>query len=433
MCSSSIRSIPSAIGMLEKLEELDAENCQRLEGTIPDDIGRLLSLRILKLSDTRICYIPRLPESLLSLHIGTNSMTELPDLSNLINLRELNLEIPQVPEFCLGEEDSTFVDTTELIRHPSPWWIGRLCNLESLKLSCDNISVLHPDIGLLSELKRLELVCLNLQFLPRLPSSLLCLLIKSSRSLESSIDLSNLKELSELRIYSSAITGVHGLDGLENLQTLDLQALNALERLPDLSNLKKLNELHLGHCHNLVDIRSIQGLGHLRILELIEIVQLERVPDLSNLKKLTELHLRQCHNLTEIRSFEGLENLKMLELGELPLLEGLPDLSDLKKLTKLDVRQCHHLVKIQGRLDSLEDLCIYGCRSLVEMPAPSSFKNLKSLQLRDCEMLDMQQDWVPKSDPVDTEFRSSECLMMKRLGICVCQLGRHFFLPSLPS
>ncbi|XP_056174690.1 disease resistance protein L6-like [Syzygium oleosum] len=381
MCGSSIRSIPSAIGMLEKLEEIDAEFCRRLEGTIPDDIGRLLSLRILKVSNTRICYIPRLPESLLSLHIGTNSMKIFPDLSNLINLTELNLEIAQVPEFCLAEENSIFVDTTELVRDPSPWWIGRLCNLESLKLSCDSITVLHADFGLLSELKRLELLCFNLQFLPRLPSSLLCLHIKSSRSLETSIDLSNLKELSELRIHSCAITDIDGLEGLENLQTLDLRALNKLERLPDLSNLKKLNELHLGHCHNLSNLHSIQGLGNLRILKLMEILQLERLPDLSNLKKLTELHLQQCYSLSEIQSFEGLENLIMLKLGELPLLERLPDLSNLRKLRKLDIQQCHTLVEIQGTLDSLEDLCIYGCNSLVEVPDPASFKNLKSLKI----------------------------------------------------
>ncbi|KAF7851735.1 hypothetical protein BT93_L2927 [Corymbia citriodora subsp. variegata] len=391
MRGSSIRSIPSAIGMLEKLKEIDAEFCQRLEGTIPEDIGRLSSLEILNFSNTRICNIPKLPESLLSLHIGTDSMKTLPDLSNLINLTELNLEISQVPNFCLAEEDSTFVDTTELEWDPSPRWIGNLCNLESLKLSCDTITVLHGDIGLLSELKRLELLCFNLQILPSLPSSLLCLLIKSSRSLETSIDLSNFEELSELRIYSSAITDVHGLEGLKNLQILDLRALNTHERLLNLSNLKKLNELQLGHCLNLIDLQSIQSLGNLRILKLIGILQLDKLPNLSNLKKLTELHLLQCHSLTEIQSFEGLEKLIVLKLGELPLLERLPDLSNLKKLTKLDLQQCHNLVKIQGRLDSLEDLCIYGCNSLVDLPDPSSFKNLKSLQLHDCEMLAMDQ------------------------------------------
>ncbi|XP_039162957.1 disease resistance protein RPV1-like [Eucalyptus grandis] len=227
MRGSSIRSIPSAIGMLEKLKEIDAEFCQCLEGTIPEDIGRLSSLEILKFSNTTICNIPKLPESLLSLHIGSNSMKRLPDLSNLINLTELNLEISQVPEFCLAEEDSTCVDMTELGRDPSP-------------------------------------------------------------------------------------------------------------------------------------------------------------------------------SLTEIQSFEGLEKLTVLRLGELPLLERLPDLSNLKKLTKLDLQQCHKLVKILGRLDSLEDLCIYGCNSLVELPDPSSFKNLKSLQLRDCEMLQTDQVWVSKSDTFDT-------------------------------
>ncbi|KAI6681216.1 hypothetical protein NL676_035097 [Syzygium grande] len=143
------------------------------------------------------------------------------------------------------------------------------------------------------------------------------------------------------------------------------------ERLPDLFNVKKLNELHLGHCHNLLDVQSIESLGNLRTLKLIEIPLLKRLPDSSNLKKLTELHLRYCCGLTEIKSFEGLENLMMLKLGELPLLERLPNLSNLKKLTQLDLRRCHNLVKIQGRLEALEDLCIKGCRSLDEVVDPA--------------------------------------------------------------
>ncbi|KAL3745591.1 hypothetical protein ACJRO7_014673 [Eucalyptus globulus] len=230
-----------------------------------------------------------------------------------------------------------------------------------------------------------------------------------------------------------SLVDIQSIEGLASLRILKLIEIPLLERLPELSKLKKLNELQLGHCHNLIDLQSIEGLGNLRTLKLIEIPLLKRLPDLSNLKKLTELHLRYCHGLTEIKSFDGLENLMILKLGELPLLERLPNLSNLRKLTHLDLRQCHNLVKIQGRLESLEDLSIKGCRSLDEMFDPaSSFKKLKSLQIHDCEKLHLDRIWVSKFERSNRVYGNSRCLILSKMGICVCQLGRQFFLPSLP-
>ncbi|KAI3442200.1 ADP-ribosyl cyclase/cyclic ADP-ribose hydrolase [Psidium guajava] len=230
------------------------------------------------------------------------------------------------------------------------------------------------------------------------------------------------------------LINVQSIKGLASLGILKLIEIPLLERFPDLSNLKKLNELHLGHCHSLIEVQSIEGLGNLTTLKLIKIPLLKRLPNLSNLKKLAELHLRYCHDLTEIRSFAGLENLMMLKLGELPLLERLPNLSNLKKLAQLDLRRCHNLVKIQGRLDSLEDLCIQGCRSLDEALDPaSSFKKLKSLRIHDCEKLNLDRIWFSKFEVCGIVYENSTCRLLSKIGICVCQLGRQFFLPSLPQ
>ncbi|XP_056174647.1 disease resistance protein L6-like [Syzygium oleosum] len=234
-------------------------------------------------------------------------------------------------------------------------------------------------------------------------------------------------------VHCPNLIDVQSIEGLASLRILKLIKIPLLKRLPDLFNVKKLNELHLGHCHNLMDVQSIESLGNLRTLKLIEIPLLKRFPDSSNLKKLTELHLRYCCGLTEIKSFAGLENLMMLKLGELPLLERLPNLSNLKKLTQLDLRRCHNLVKIQGRLESLEDLCIKGCRSLDEVVDPaSSFKKLKSLRIHDCKKLHLDRIWVSKFEIFDGVYENSTCLILSKVGICVCQLGRQFFLPSLP-
>ncbi|KAL3745587.1 hypothetical protein ACJRO7_014669 [Eucalyptus globulus] len=229
------------------------------------------------------------------------------------------------------------------------------------------------------------------------------------------------------------LTDLQSIEGLVSLRILKLIEIPPLERLPDLSNLKKLSKLQLGRCHNLIDVQSIEGLGNLRTLKLTEIPLLKRLPDLSYLKKLTELHLRYCHGLIEIKIFEGLENLMILKMDELPLLERLPNLSNLKKLTQLDLRRCHNLVKIQGTLGSLEDLCIQGCRSLDEVLDPtSSFKKLRSLRMHDCKKLHLDRIWVSKFKISDRVHMNSTCWRLSNIGICVCMLGRQFFLPSLP-
>lgn len=150
---------------MEKLEEIDAEFCQYLKGAIPDGIGNLLCLRVLKLSNTILSQVPRLPISLITVQISTQSMKTIPELSILINLIDLDLDIREVP---LAKKDPIFVESSQLVQDPSPCWIGQLHNLESLRLSCDTMTALHKDIGLLSQLKKLERLCSNLGSLPSL-------------------------------------------------------------------------------------------------------------------------------------------------------------------------------------------------------------------------------------------------------------------------
>ncbi|KAK3432304.1 hypothetical protein EUGRSUZ_D00732 [Eucalyptus grandis] len=73
MRGTSIREFPGDILNLKKLEEIDFTSCRSLAGKIPDDIGRLSSLAILKLSNTRISG--QLP----------------PSISRLSRLREIHI------------------------------------------------------------------------------------------------------------------------------------------------------------------------------------------------------------------------------------------------------------------------------------------------------------------------------------------------------
>ncbi|XP_048131546.1 outer membrane protein YopM-like [Rhodamnia argentea] len=294
---------------MEKLEQLEVGHVVLEE--ISDNIGKLQFLRILKLQPTRISALPQLPESLITLCFHSYSMKMLPDLSNLLNLRTLDLHLGRQPE-----------DPPILEEAPSDWWIGRLRMLEELYLSCLDITTLSSDIVFLSQLKRLELSCDNLQCLPRLPSNLSSLLIGGSSSLKTTGDLSYLKSLSDLTVMRcDQLTEIQGLEGLENLISLELNELSSLVELPDLTNLKKLKKIHLTYCRKLSEIRDIPK--SLEMLEIGDYSKLQLLPDLSNLKKLKTIHLWDCDELFELRGVPEL--LQILEIVGCFKPQELPD------------------------------------------------------------------------------------------------------------
>ncbi|KAF8028650.1 hypothetical protein BT93_E1328 [Corymbia citriodora subsp. variegata] len=273
MRNSSIRKLPSSIGMLEKLERLEAGGDPYLEGEIPNDIGKLRHVRILILEATRILALPQLPESLITLYFRSFSMGLLPDLSNLLNMRNLSLRL-------WGECNSP----PKLEEAPSGWWIGRLRMLEVLELFCPNITTLSSDVIFLSQLKRLQLVCCNLQCLPRLPTNLSYLMIDSGW-LKTTNDLSNLKALLDLNVRAcDKLTEIQGLEGLENLRSLELEFLQSLAELPDLTSLKKLKKIHLKRCPKLFEIQDSPI--SLEILDIEDCLNLQKLPDPSCFKNL---------------------------------------------------------------------------------------------------------------------------------------------------
>ncbi|KAF7849269.1 hypothetical protein BT93_L1032 [Corymbia citriodora subsp. variegata] len=267
-----LKKLPSAIGMLEKLEELEAWGTF---AEIPVNIGNLPFLKILVLGSTRISEVPRLPESLVNLCCKTTSMETLPNFSSLLNLRNLRLTL----WFNLQ-------GPPKLEAAPSAWWIGTLCMLEFLKLSSPYIGTLSSDLILLSQLKKLKLQCCNLQCLPKLPKNLSYLGIRYCRRMKTANDLSNLKALSDLVIVGcDELMEIQGLEGLGNLRTLELVELPSLAKLPDLTNLNKLKNIHLHTCPKLLEIRhSLETLKVLRIVNCLNLPKSRDPPTVKNVK-----------------------------------------------------------------------------------------------------------------------------------------------------
>ncbi|XP_043713026.1 disease resistance protein RPV1-like isoform X2 [Telopea speciosissima] len=388
------KSFLEGLGSLCSLEELLLYNWAISEGETLGDIGRLSSLRILKLENSSFCNLPasicslsllqsleirncsnlqslpKLPSSLRVLEAEDNSsMKKLSDISNLTNLQELNLR------FC-----------RKLVEIPTD--IGNSTKLESLHLGKSDIPTLPTSINALNRLKVLDIhSCVKLKNLPELPSSLTELNAVGCMSMERLPNLSNLKRLKHLRLdgclklveiqgleeleclvtlcldFCERLTEVECLDGLESLEKLSIKWGTSLERLPNLSSLERLEVLELPHCNRLVEIVGLESLQSLKKLDLYMSTSIERLPDLSNLKKLEELHIDGCKKLTEIQGSDKLESLRIFKMKGCASLKSL-DLSSLKELEKVEVSNCSKLNEIKG-LEGREHLITY--KELEEM------------------------------------------------------------------
>ncbi|KAL3746357.1 hypothetical protein ACJRO7_015334 [Eucalyptus globulus] len=390
--------LPNAIGMLENLEEIHAERCEELEGKIPDEVGNLLLLRILNLSDTRIdampstismlprlqeldlsrCHeikeLPKLPTSLICLRVESRSLLLVPNLSNLTNLEELLLS-----------DGSRYMNGSDLMQTSDLSWIGRLSKLNKLELRLWNNPTPPTELSSLILLEELTLSSLDLQPLEQLPSSLLELRLdnfNSTRSLSS-----NLRSLSILKLCGSRVKEIQ-LHGLLQLRNLTVECCELLERLSILSSLKNLIYIRVCKCSQLVDIQFhgvMESLQYLSIEDCESVERLhaevsndlestselafcgERVSILSTaLKKLKECSLVSCGKLLEIQFVGMLESLEYFLLYHCHAITRLGGLANIKNLRHLAIGMCSQLRVVEGldKLEILDELNIFGCYSL---------------------------------------------------------------------
>ncbi|XP_042499581.1 uncharacterized protein LOC122077777 [Macadamia integrifolia] len=228
------------------LERLDLGNCRSLDN-LDDSIGQLSQLKILIL---KCCVsLKRLPDSigdlksLVQLDLSGLGIEELPDtISKLIFLEEMNIR-----------------DCRSLEKFPDG--VGLLEKLVILDAdSCDNLVKLPTSMRRMTCLRRINLKGDGISNIPDDFSMLLNLMeLKMTATLQSlPIDLSHWRYLKQLNLFKCV--------KLEYLPKLPLSLVElccedcfSLVQLPDLSLLNILAILCLEGCVNLEEIRGLEG------------------------------------------------------------------------------------------------------------------------------------------------------------------------------
>ncbi|XP_043700734.1 probable disease resistance protein RPP1 [Telopea speciosissima] len=225
----------------------------------------------------------------------------------------------------------------------------------------------------------------------------------------------------------------------KNLKVLNLTGCQHLVKTPKLENCR-LEVLILENCENLAETdESICDLESLVILNMRGCTELRNLPyGIGGLSSIKDFNLHLCKGLEKLpdsigllqnletfdSSFCGikdegipdaigwLSSLKILRLGgnnfqslpvtvsSLPVLqtldlrfcnelESLPALIGLRNLKRLNLDNCQSLAEIEGieRLDSLELLMMKNCRSLRKIGKISGLRKLKELIVTDYSML----------------------------------------------
>lgn len=351
MEGSSVRELPSAIGYVEKLEELYAKESSELRGNIPETIGMLAHLRILDLSYTGINGIPQSINKLSQLQTlnlesckELQELTELPEHLTTLNLRyELLhrvrnlLNLKSIVDLVIF--DAFDVPPNELqigIIH----WIGNLPNLKSLELGIPNLSA--SLLGFPPQLKVLKLSCQYLESCSSLPSSLSRLFLAHVDVQRRLPHFAPLRNLTFLNLYHCSV---------HLNESLEIQQLESL--------------LHFSASSCQFNIRGGLHLPKdLRILCLTECKFNDTHLVLSGLKNLKQLELWDCEKLKEVRSLNEVESLQELTVSGCDSLESL-DLSNLWNLESLMLENCDMLRNVNGyhSLNNLKEKSIC-CRNL---------------------------------------------------------------------
>lgn len=233
--SNQLRSHPQPFKLhgLSKLSSLVKLELHLLNITFPPKkLSSLPRLKSLTLRCPNLQHRACLPSSLSTLIIqGIEERTELPHISNLVNLTYLEFQGCQTGDSKLENLE-----------------VGELNSLWAFSLdSCG--------------FRKLDGLCL--------PENLRLLSMQKCEFLEAVPNLSHLKNLTMLNLLMLRnLVEIPGLRKLRSLQNLMIQCCSSLERLEKLSKLKGLRSIKIQFCRKLKDIGDVDRLKSVVQLEI---------------------------------------------------------------------------------------------------------------------------------------------------------------------
>ncbi|CAN0911531.1 Disease resistance protein L6 [Linum grandiflorum] len=392
---TKITKLIGGIGVLKKVQEIDAGNSYLTE--VPADIGKLSSLETL---DIRLHMLgskelPILPKSLKRLYLSSPRVPNLCELKDLEELWFSNCDGPEIP----GDL----------------WMLSKLKSLILADCPCESLPVLP------SSLNRLHIErCTRFKRLPNFTNlNKLTNVVLTCVQVREIIGLAEVKMLEDLSITDAPnLINLNGLENLVHLKKLYLRSCSVLGSLPSLANLTQLQILVILSCGHLPKIIGLEKLGDslsrldisgpsatsalLSLSKLVKLTKLsldfpftninqplspELVLDLSSLQCITDLSIVDCKQLTEVNRMGRLESLQSLCLQGCKSVRNLADLSGIKNLRDLNIQRCTQLTEVKGleNLESFAELNMSGCTSMKKLP--SLFRDTSSLNVSGCKQL----------------------------------------------
>ncbi|KAK2631373.1 hypothetical protein EUGRSUZ_L03006 [Eucalyptus grandis] len=345
---SCMQKLPDVIGMMEKLEEIQGEDCRKLE-VISSDIMRLPFLRILKLTGTYVGNVPKLTQSSVATRLNVL------DLSYSRMLKEIH-------------KLSAFLSLEKLI----------------LK-GCEMLMKLSDSIGMLKYLVELDV---SFTSIVELPNSIVNL--KSLKLLK--MGGSCMQKLSDAIGMTEKFEEIYGEDCrmLEvipsdivatGLKVIDLSYCKMLKEFPELSAFSSLEKLILKGCKMLTKLS--ESIGMLKYLVKLDVsfTSIVELPNsIVNLKSLKVLKICGSCIRKLPNAIGKMENLEKIYGQDCQMLEVIP--SDIMRLPFLRILKlagtCH--MNVPMLTHNLVRISILTC--LIKR-----FGDLQYIESKKCEIL----------------------------------------------
>lgn len=349
----------------EKIERLDQLEVITVElGTLsklPENIGNLDKLKFVSLNVANLLLLPASMSQLesLSLHLTNNSTGILStglkrcisSLSNLVSLKiTLNTRsLHHKPDIDKAiNNDLLDMDLTNL------------SNLIKLTIE-SNTLVLSENIGDMSSLEHLTLICHNLTYLPQ---SIKRLRNLKELTLELSDDFDNLPKT------------ITALTKLERLFILSGKNIELPESIDNLTALKHLYIVGLSYIP-----KSIGGLPSLTNLDIQYSPLLQSIPDsLFTSINLAYLSLDGCSLTALPHSLGNLSNLIQLNISKTPLASIPDSIGNLKHLEELSIYKSQ-ITTLPVSIGNLKSLVTLDLERNCINELPNTISNLKNVQI----------------------------------------------------